>query len=122
MANYVIEGTIRELSVDENDNFTFKISGAEGFSIKQAEKEYNLLCPEKLKDNDVDNKPYSLCFIISQDYEFSVSGTKNTLVQYGVAREKMRFVIKIEEHDKISKFFQKKSKPIQVSSIKILMD
>ena len=43
---YVIEGTISELSVNESNTFTCKVSGREGYAIRQGKdkKLFNLLC------------------------------------------------------------------------------
>ncbi len=43
---YIIEGTVSEVALEES-KISFKISGTEGYSIKQGDKKYNVFC---LKD------------------------------------------------------------------------
>lgn len=47
MSNYIIEGTVTELSFDEG---YFTVCGSEGFLIKRDGKKYNVLCPEKMPE------------------------------------------------------------------------
>ncbi|MBQ8678191.1 MAG: hypothetical protein IJ530_00325 [Treponema sp.] len=44
MANYIIEGTISEITTSDNPTCTFKICGSEGYSIKRDKYRYNFLC------------------------------------------------------------------------------
>lgn len=74
MTNYIIEGTITKIFVDASDNLSFNIIGTEGYSVKQGRDKYNLLCPEKLKDEiDDKTKIHVLGILLSQDYQFSVN-------------------------------------------------
>ena len=40
MANYIIEGTVSEVFLDEKDNISFKIFGTVGYSIKYEKEKY----------------------------------------------------------------------------------
>ena len=70
--NYIIEGTISELSIDEN---FFRIKGSEGFVIIQDNKKYNVLCPESMQEK------VDVSFILSQDAKFSVGRNENLLIK-----------------------------------------
>lgn len=73
MANYIIEGTVTEISIDEG---FFTIAGTEGFAIKQGDDKYNVLCPEKMPtEND-----YLPSFILSQDVKFPIIDSDNELI------------------------------------------
>lgn len=73
MANYVIEGTISEISQDEE---YFKLKGCEGYAIKQNDKKYNLLCSENMTED------VGLAFVLSQDMKFTLNdGNENLLMQ-----------------------------------------
>lgn len=65
-----MEGTVSELYADESDNFTFKVIGSEGFSLKQGEWRFNVLCPEKLEKNSKKQSKNICfpCFVLSQNH------------------------------------------------------
>lgn len=65
MAKFVIEGTVSELSFDEK---VFKIKGSEGYSLKQGEKKYNVLCPEDMpKEGGT-----FVALVLSPDFKFPI--------------------------------------------------
>ncbi len=132
MANYIIEGTISELKVEGNE-CTFKICGAEGFSIKRGDKKYNVLCPEKMpKEKEIFSS-----YVLSSAVTFSIEEKQqNLLFQVISANKRIRVAIKKEEVDKVltAKKSEKKSEtedadnqtenksPLSVSSITLLSD
>ncbi len=73
MATFVIEGTVSELKV-QKDKCSFKISGTEGFAVKQKDVKFNLLCSNS---NDLGNKNIeardSLLVPASQDFNLDVT-------------------------------------------------
>lgn len=124
MADYIIEGTIKEISVDKSDNFSFKIIGTEGYSIKYGKEKYNILCPEQLKEElKKDKKIHLPGIIISQDYQFSTF-EKNieVIIRNCGLNRKLIIGTVISETEKLSKIFADKNKPIKIASITLLSD
>lgn len=68
MANYIIEGTISEISKEKSKN-TFKIAGTEGYALIQrmgkTETKFNILC-------GADKKSY-LALKMEKDFSYVVS-------------------------------------------------
>lgn len=121
MANYIIEGTISELSFDEG---YFTICGSEDFSLKYDDKKYNVLCPEKISKENFATQQYSSCFILKQDLKFSTKNRNRNLLLQGSSlqkkvRVKIQFKHKLEKGELIIKDF---SKPLPVFSIILLSD
>ena len=119
---FIIEGIVSEIIIDKSDNFSFKISGTEGFVLRQEEKKYNLLCPDlrELKSNYESHLP---CIIISQDYQYKVSEkNKAILIQHGSSCKKIRAKIDIDENGKLKKTLSDKNNPLTISSLVIKMD
>ena len=87
---YIIEGTIKELSFDEN---FFTIAGTEGYAIKQKkdgmEMKYNVLCPENMPSNSVSDTSY----ILSQDFKFFVGENKDLLLRSLSLGKRIRITI-----------------------------
>ena len=79
--NYVIEGTISELSLDEK---FFRIKGCEDFSIIQDKKKYNLLCPEKLTEKE----DVKLAFLLTQDFMFPFNENNKDLLIHTFSNDK----------------------------------
>ena len=120
MANYIIEGTISELSKNEG-KYTFKISGTEGYSIKQKSgKESiksNVLC---LNDTSViDNKKPRNAVIIPTDTVFQLESDDVLLLSLALVNGKRCKLILSEKRTK-----GKKADCIDyvVSSITLLED
>lgn len=57
MANYVIEGTVFELT-KEKSKVSVKIVGSEGYAIKHDDKIYNVFCLENMPETDDAVKSY----------------------------------------------------------------
>ena len=90
---YIIEGTVSELSVD--DNF-FTIKGTEGFVIEQNKKKYNVLCPENMPEK---NKKL-LSAILSQDFEFPIcDNNKELLLESLCHGKKIRIKLSMEDNE-----------------------
>ena len=124
MENYIIEGTISEVFVDENDNITFKISGTEGYSIKHKKEKYNIFCPKQLEEGIKDDKKIHLPgIIISQDYQFSIySKNIELIIRICDLNKKLKICTTISETEELSKIFEDKNKPIKVGSITLVSD
>lgn len=123
--NYVIEGSVSELYADESDNFTFKVIGSEGFSLKQEEVRFNVLCPEELEkiSKKKSENICSPCFVLSQNHQFAISDKNKVLIiQHGSVGRKFRLTIKLEDGKKLSKYFDDEKLPIKISSVKLLQN
>lgn len=87
--NYVIEGTISELTVNET-GITVKISGSEGYAIKQGDKTYNVFCPKDLSEAGNCSNGY----IADSENEFTVDNNfENILTQATVHGKKIRLTV-----------------------------
>ncbi len=86
--DYVIEGTISELSFDEN---YFSLSGTEGYALKHGDKKYNVLCP---KDMPEKNK-YAQSVVLSQDFHFPIQGDKELLLHALSSNKKIRIRLSV---------------------------
>ncbi len=124
MKTYIIEGIVSEIYVDASDNFSFKLNGTEGYCIKHDNNRFNLLCPENFENElNTDSETHLPCFILSKDYQFTVSEKNKILViQNSGAGRRVRLCIKIEDNVKLSKLFSEKSKPVKPSSLTLLSD
>ena len=95
---YIIEGTIKELSFDEN---FFTIAGTEGYAIKQKkdgmEMKYNVLCPENMPSNQDSGTSYTL----AQDFRFPVGKNKCLLLQSLSLGKRIRMTIEVDDSKKI---------------------
>ena len=107
--DYIIEGTISELSFDEG---YFTICGSEGFAIKKDDKKFNLFC---LKDNPKE-KVYQISFIASQKCKLSTSVKYRTVLLSSLTSEK-RVRIALDENE-----LKTKKEIRSVSSITLLSD
>ncbi|MBR5096521.1 MAG: hypothetical protein IK094_05380 [Treponema sp.] len=88
MTNYVIEGTVSEISIDEE---YFKLKGCEGYAIMQNAKKYNLLCPESLPEKE----KVEFGFILSQDYKFPLNEPNASLLMQSFSNvKKIKIVFK----------------------------
>ena len=124
MANYIIEGTVSEVFLDEKDNISFKIFGTEGYSIKYEKEKYNIHYSKQLEEEiKKDKKIHLPGIILSQDYQFSVS-TKNMelIIRNCDLNKKLKISTTISETEKLSKILADKNKPIKVDSITLLSD
>ena len=93
---YIIEGTIKELSFDEN---FFTIAGTEGYAIKQKkdgmEMKYNVL--KSFEDDDT-AKVFIKGLVCKQDVKFSTVGkNRNLLLQAASFGKRIRITIKIND-------------------------
>ena len=91
---YIIEGTIKELSFDEK---FFTIAGTEGYAIKQKkdgmEMKYNVLCPENMPSKEKGIASY----ILSQDFRFPATKSKCLLLQSLSLGKRIRMTIKTND-------------------------
>ncbi|MBD5448390.1 MAG: hypothetical protein HDR32_11835 [Treponema sp.] len=89
MANYVIEGTVSELT-KEGTKISVKIVGTEGYAIKQGDKTYNVFCPKDLLETGNCDKGYivdsKIEFIGNKDFE-------NILTQASMYGKKIRLAV-----------------------------
>lgn len=99
MTNYVIEGTISEITKKGEKN-TFKFSGTEGYALKKKDKDkcikMNVFSPcLEGKDNKYveDNKTPSHSLKISEEFDFNISDNYIALCFSAVASgRKVRFI------------------------------
>lgn len=115
---YVIEGTISELSVDKSDNLTFKISGTEGYAIRQRQEKFNLWCPETLNDELKNTKGHFSCIALSNNYEYTIEGeNKKMITQYGINGTHFKFTTSFKDKKNLDEIIN--NKPIKIESITI---
>lgn len=124
MTNYIIEGTITKIFVDASDNLSFNIIGTEGYSVKQGRDKYNLLCPEKLKDEiDDKTKIHVPGILLSQDYQFSVNEkNKDLVIRHFSSNKRIYLTIALDEKKSLEKLFADKKLPLKVTSLTLLAD
>ena len=108
---YIIEGTIKELSFDEN---FFTIAGTEGYAIKQkkdgVETRYNVL--QNCDTDDNIKKAFMVGLICKQDIKFSTDGKNRDLLLQAVSfGKKIRVKVEIGKK-RIKKKDLKESFPV----------
>lgn len=79
--NYILEGTISELTAKGN-GYLFKITGIEGFAIKQSDKIYNVFRPENIVTANGNLVP---AFIIPDAMEMQATNSSIALVSSAMA-------------------------------------
>lgn len=90
MSNYIIKGTVTEISFDEG---FFTIVGTEGYAIKQGDNKYNVLCPEKMPAEN----SYSQSFILSNDVKFPIlDSDKELLLKASSEGKKIKIKLVLE--------------------------
>lgn len=89
MANYVIEGTVTEITSTKNECI-FKIAGTDGYAIKQGDKNYNILCPEEMPKKE----KYFTSFIFSQDIHFIINNNNDALLVAYTNSKKVKLLVK----------------------------
>ena len=53
MANYIIEGTVKEIEITKNQKeMKIRLCGIEGYALKQGERRFNLISCDELKSGD----------------------------------------------------------------------
>lgn len=113
MENYIIEGTVTEISSDG----TFKIAGSEGYAIKRGDKKYNVLGPADM----VTDEQAKIGIILSQDFPFKAD-EKNRLIYHALGKQ-ARISLSFEKNDekKISEIkLLAQEKPNSVISITLI--
>lgn len=98
MANYVIEGTVSELTMKKIEKskteIAVKIVGTEGYAIKQGDKTYNVFCLENMPETDDAVRSY----ITNSNTEISVNKDfENILTQASMNGKKLRLTIELED-------------------------
>ena len=105
MANYVIEGTVSELT-KEGTKISVKIVGTEGYAIKQGDKTYNVFCPKDLSEAGNCSNGY----IVDSENEFTVDNSfENILIQASMNGKKIRLTIELANEEELKKHIQDKS-------------
>lgn len=98
--NYTIECTISELTVKESE-IAVKISGTEGYAIKQGDRTCNVFCPKDL--SEVGN--CSNGYIVASETEFTVNKDfENILTQASINGKKIRLTIELEDGKKLKDY------------------
>lgn len=126
--SYILEGTISELTAKGND-YLFKITGTEGFAIKQGDKTYNIFRPERI---ELGNDTFASAFIAPETLEMEAKNFQVALASSAMAGGK-RIRIEVDnagieiitEANNIQQGgclyqLQLKSKPLPISSITLL--
>lgn len=90
MATYVIECTISELTKKNDSKISIKISGSEGYSVKQDKETYNIFCPKDMPKHG----KMKLCYIINAGASITVCQTYETiLMQASISGKRVRLTI-----------------------------
>lgn len=124
--SYILEGTISELTAKGND-YLFKITGTEGFAIKQRDKIYNVFCPEHIVTANGNLAP---AFIAPDAMEMQATNSPIALVSSAMAGGK-RVRIEVDDTEIITEVnntpqergsyqLRLKSNPLPISSITLL--
>lgn len=87
--NYVIEGTVFELTKEES-KVSVRIVGSEGYAIKQGDKTYNVFRPKDLPKA----KETVQSYIADSENEFTVNNDfENILTQASMSGKKIRLTV-----------------------------
>ncbi len=115
MADYIIEGTIKELSSKENECI-FKINGVEGYSVKRDKVKYNILYSEDIRiKTDKDAIP---AFVLLPDRGYKLVGKQECLLATALmSGKKIHATITAEENE-----IKTGKAELSVSSITLLAD
>lgn len=96
MATYVIEGTISELTKKQN-GISIKISGSEGYSVKQDKKKYNVFRYQYSQDKSLPTTgEVAPCYIADSQFELPIDVKmeyENILAQALVSGKRIRLTI-----------------------------
>ena len=116
MATYVIEGTISELTKKNDSKISIKISGSEGYSVKQDKKKYNVFRYQYSQNNSLPpTGKVAPCHIADSQFELPIGVRyENILAQALVSGKRIRLI-----------FFKKcngKTSSLQVTSVTVLSE
>lgn len=115
MNEYIIEGTITELTTNK-DHCIFKINGTEGYSVKHDKKKYNVLYSENIKSKTSTSAIST--FVLYVERKYKTQNTKETLLAAALTSgKKMNFTIEAEEKEIITG-----SMELSVTSITLLSE
>ena len=125
--DYIIEGTVTEISSEKLNEVNFKISGTEGFAIKKGKKKYNVLYTEKVVKNqeiedsyENESKFYDMAFMLSQGIQCSSEDSaKIGLIRCNALGKHIR--AKISSETKVLELLNSE-KNLPVFSITLLSD
>lgn len=92
MVNYIIEGTVSELSLDEN---YFTLCGSEGFSFKKNDKKYNILCPKNMPKDE----KALVAIVLVQDFKFPSGDNKDLLLQAVSYEKRIKVQLSVEDEN-----------------------
>lgn len=92
MVNYIIEGTVSELSLDEN---YFTLCGSEGFSFKKNDKKYNILCPKNMPKDE----KALVAIVLAQDFKFPSGDNKDLLLQAVSYEKRIKVQLSVEDEN-----------------------
>ncbi|MBD5442945.1 MAG: hypothetical protein HDR34_06040 [Treponema sp.] len=116
--NYVIECTVSELTVKESE-IAVKISGTEGYAIKEGDKTYNVFRPKDLSEAGNRSNGY----IANSENEFTVDNNfENILTQATVHGKKLRLTIELEDTKELKDYIHGDGNnlPLPIQSVSLL--
>ena len=115
MANYVIEGTVSEITLTGTE-VAIKIVGVEGYAIKDDGKTYNVFRPKDLPKA----KETVQSYIADSENEFTVNKDfENILTQASMHGKKIRLTIELANEEELKKHIQDKS-ALPIKSVTLL--
>lgn len=102
ITNFVIEGTVSEITIKNSKNVKFKITGTEGFSIKLGEKKYNIITKDEVikdskSDKGTDENFIVTSYVLSQDFLFSISDKEKSSMLSNSLEKRIKFIFEIDE-------------------------
>lgn len=116
MATYVIEGTISELT--KNGGIAIRISGSEGYSVKQDKKKYNVFCPKDMPKED-EMKP---CCIADSQFELPIDVKyEDILAQALVSGKRVRLTLEVNGTKTLEEYV-KNGLSLTVKSVTLLQN
>lgn len=118
MATYVIEGTISELT--KNGGIAIRISGSEGYSVKQDKKKYNVFCPKDMPKED-EMKP---CCIADSQFELPIDVKmkyEDILAQALVSGKRVRLTLEVDGTKTLEEYV-KNGLSLTVKSVTLLQN
>lgn len=123
MATYVIEGTISELT--KNGGIAIRISGSEGYSVKQDKKKYNVFRYQYSQDKSLPTTgEVAPCYIADSQFELPI-GVKmeyeNILAQALVSGKRVRLTLEVDDTKTLEEYVNAKQ-PLPLKSVTLLQN
>lgn len=102
ITNFIIEGTVSEITVKNGKNVKFKILGTEGYAIKLGKKKYNIITKDEViedskSDKETDENFIVTSYVLSQNFLFSISDKEKISKLSNFLGKRIKFIFEIDE-------------------------